>query len=234
MKNMHICINIRRLFMTFSWFIINVCNIRVRVTQNLSLVVLPMLLVNKLLQKDPGIAYRYIMADFIFLFISKHLFLSLSTSYFSNLNKRRKKVACQRNVFLLNEEKSGYTRLMKRPCILSTFTALLLNKQGCYLEISVVSFLSATSALGRRNGNPPEMRLEPINHSAGCFVTVLCERLFTKVCCSLHYAGRLENSCRFLYQKLRKCFFEMIYSHSIVFSQVLRCCCILKYSSRLQ
>lgn len=69
MKNMHICINIRRLFMTFSWFIINVCNIHVRVTQNLSLVMLPMLLVNKLLQKDPGIAYRNIMADFIFSFV---------------------------------------------------------------------------------------------------------------------------------------------------------------------
>lgn len=131
MKNMHICINIRRLFMTFSWFIINVCNIHVRVTQNLSLVMLPMLLVNKLLQKDPGIAYRNIMADFIFSFVWKNFFLSLSTSYFSNLNKKkkkRKKAACQRNVFLLNEEKSGYTRLMKRPCILSTFTALLLNK----------------------------------------------------------------------------------------------------------
>lgn len=129
MKNMHICINIRRLFMTFSWFIINVCNIRVRVTQNLSLVMLPMLLVNKLLQKDLGIAYRYITADFTLLFIWKNLFVSLSTSCFSNLNKKeRKKVACQRNVFLLNEEKSGYTRLMKRPCILSTFTALLVNK----------------------------------------------------------------------------------------------------------
>lgn len=91
MKNMHICINIRRLFMTFSWFIINVCNIHVRVTQNLSLVMLPMLLVNKLLQKDPGIAYRNIMADFIFSFVWKNFFLSLSTSYFSNLNKKKKK-----------------------------------------------------------------------------------------------------------------------------------------------
>lgn len=90
MKNMHICINIRRLFMTFSWFIINVCNIRVRVTQNLSLVMLPMLLVNKLLQKDPGIAYRNIMAVFIFSFVWKNFFLSLSTSYFSNLNKKKK------------------------------------------------------------------------------------------------------------------------------------------------
>ena len=91
MKDMHICINIRRLFMTFSWFIINVCNIHVRVTQNLSLVMLPMLLVNKLLQKDPGIAYRNIMADFIFSFVWKNFFLSLSTSYFSNLNKKKKK-----------------------------------------------------------------------------------------------------------------------------------------------